>query len=92
MFPSRNMGLNNGAIIQKYRNSRNSARVFNVEPNPVSNEDSLGDVGNKNATLLHSAEANALIGHGTIASCILNADKPKLSGRKADFTPWHIRV
>ena len=82
------MGLNNGAIIQKYRNSRNSARVFNVEPNPVSNEDSLGDVGNKNATLLHSAEANPLIGHGTIASCILNADKPKLSGRKADFTPW----
>ena len=55
------MGLKNGAIIQKYRNSRNSSRVFNVETNPVSNEDSLGDVGIKNATLLHSAEANALI-------------------------------
>ena len=92
MFPSRNMKLNKGRIIQKYRNSKNSSRVFNVEPNPVINEDSLGDFSNMNTPIVCSAEASALRGHGTIAPCILSAEKPKLSGRKADFIPWQIRV
>ena len=54
------MKLNKGRIIQKYRNSKNSSRVFNIEPNPVINEDSLGDFSNMNTPIVRSAEADAL--------------------------------
>ena len=87
---------NPAKIIKKYKGSQNRSRVFNVVPNSVINEDSLGNHSTLSAPLSHSDNANAgtnaLKGHGTISQCALSADKPKLSGKKEDFTPWQIRV
>ena len=88
----RNMGHKKGGIIKNPKSSKNKYRAFTVESSSVTNEDSLGSSSSLSAPLMHSAEANALRGHGTISQCVLTADKPKLSGKKADFIPWQIRV
>ena len=49
---------NSAKIIQKYKNSQNRSRVFNVVPNPVINEGSLGNHSTLSAPLSHSDNAN----------------------------------
>ena len=50
---------NPAKIIKKYKGSQNRSRVFNVVPNSVINEDSLGNHSTLSAPLSHSDNANA---------------------------------
>ena len=80
-------------ITKRSKGSNNNFKVYTVDSDSAINEDTLGSSSSaRNATLRVSEEVNSSIGHVPSKPCILSAEKPKLSGNKADFTFWQIRA
>ena len=80
-------------ITKRYKGSNNHFSVHSIDSSSATNEDSLGTSSSAGiATLRVSDGVHSSIGHGPSKPCILSAEKPKLSGNKADFPFWQIRA
>ena len=80
-------------ITKRYKGSNNHFSVHSIDSSSATNEDSLGSSSSAgNATTRVSDGVYSPIGHGPSKPCILSAEKPKLSGNKADFPFWQIRA